>query len=153
MLESSLCGYYANTTLYCLIPSPFPQLQTLHTLYLLRLWLCILFVALNVHIIPTYKHLKKKSSPEDIFFSLLLEREQGGREGRERETLMWETLVGCFPYMPQQGINPATMVCVLTWNRTRNLLVYRMALQPTESHQTAWHFDSWRKLNSEPLNL
>ena len=49
---------------------------------------------------------------------------------RERERHGWVA----FSYVPQQGIKPATGVCVLTRTRTRHLLVYRMMLQPTEPH-------------------
>ena len=40
-----------------------------------------------------------------------------------------ETSMGCLPYTPQLGIEPAMEVCVLTGNQTRNLLVFGMMLQ------------------------
>ena len=51
----------------------------------------------------------------------------GGERGRERETL-----IGCLPYAPWLGTEPATQACTLTGNWTCNPLVYGMTLQPIE---------------------
>ena len=52
--------------------------------------------------------LKKKSSPKDTFIDFR-ERRRGGESERERETLS-----GCLPYMPDQGLNlqPRYMPCL-----------------------------------------
>ena len=67
---------------------------------------------------------------------MTLEREKGGeREGgrkreREREKLRCEreALIGHPPlgppHIPQPGVKPTTQVCVMTGDRTYNLLVY-----------------------------
>ena len=69
------------------------------------------------------------------FFSLLLER---GEEGEEREQ-HWcerEISIGYLPCMPRQRLNPQPRhACALTGNWTCSLSIYRMTLQPTESHQ------------------
>ena len=36
-----------------------------------------------------------------------------------------EVLIGCLPYAPQLGIEPATQACALTGNQTPNFSVYR----------------------------
>ena len=68
-----------------------------------------------------------------IFFyshsrTCLLILERGGRREREKKTL-----ISCLSNRLQRGIKPAAQVCALTRNRTRDLLVYRTTLQPTES--------------------
>ena len=60
---------------------------------------------------------------------------------RERELVGWrgetgrqtdrQTLISFLPYVPPPGIEPTVLVYTLTRNRTRNLLVYRMVLQPS----------------------
>ena len=49
--------------------------------------------------------------------------------GRKNHQCERETSIGCLPYTPWLGIEPATQVCALIDNQTHNLLVYGMALQ------------------------
>ena len=73
-------------------------------------------------------------SPEDIF-SLLLERERNGDRGREREKHWCEKhWMVAFLYALPLGTEPATWVCALTVNWTRDLLVHGTVLHPTEPH-------------------
>ena len=53
-----------------------------------------------------------------MFIDLRALRER--REKREKNIDM-KTSIGCFPYAPQLGIQPATQVCALTQNQTHNL--------------------------------
>ena len=76
-----------------------------------------------------YESIRHSSSP--FFFNahkdMLLDFEREGKEGRE-------TSIGCLSHAPRPGTEPLTYVCVLSGNRTHNLSVYRMMLQPTEPH-------------------
>ena len=60
------------------------------------------------------------------------------REG-EKHLCERETSIGCSSYMPQLGTRPATKVCALTGNRTRDLLVYGTTLQLAEPHHAGPH--------------
>ena len=67
-------------------------------------------------------------------FGCFLER----AEGREKEiniSVKEKHQLIAFLYLPQPGIELGTWICALTRNRTRRLLIYRMAPQPTEPHQ------------------
>ena len=66
---------------------------------------------------------------------MLIDFRERGREGeRGRETCMRN--INPLPLAHSlTGTKPATRACALTKNRTRDLSVYRMALQPTEPHQ------------------
>ena len=83
------------------------------------------------------KRKEKEKSPSKyihlffIFFNphlniclLILEREEG--RGEERN------MIGCLPYMPYWGIEPAIYVCALTGNWARSQVVYGVMHQPNE---------------------
>ena len=55
------------------------------------------------------------------------EKERGQREQHQYER---ETSIGCLPYAPRLGIDPATSVCALTRYQTCNLSVHRTMLRP-----------------------
>ena len=59
------------------------------------------------------------------FTYLFLEREEGRKKERERNTSVW-LLFTC----PQLGTWSATQACALTWNRTGDTLVCRPMLNP-----------------------
>ena len=68
-----------------------------------------------------------------VFFCIIiifLTEGKGQKYGCERETL-----IGCLSHMLGPGREPIAWVCALTGNRTHDLLVYGMTLQPTEPHQ------------------
>ena len=48
--------------------------------------------------------------------------------GREKCGYERETLIIRLPYRPQPGIKPTTLVCVLTWHHTQNILEHRRTL-------------------------
>ena len=60
---------------------------------------------------------------------LFLERGEGREKEKERNISVWLPLT---PHL--LGTWPATMACALTGNRTGDILVYRMMLQPIEPH-------------------
>ena len=71
-----------------------------------------------------------------IFLSLpkdtLSDFRERGKGGRERGR---ETLIGCLLCVPQSWTKPASSVCAVTGDRTRNPSVSRTMLQPTEPQQ------------------
>ena len=70
-------------------------------------------------------------NPHLRMYLFILETEEG--KEREKETSVWETLITCLLYAPWLRMEPTTLVCALTRNRTHNLfLVCKMTLQPTE---------------------
>ena len=75
-----------------------------------------------------------QSSHKDLFFLLILKREEGRERKRQRQrwrqTLMWERNIDWLT--PTPGLKHTTLVCSLAGNGTRNLLVYKTMLQPTE---------------------
>ena len=73
------------------------------------------------------------SSPEDM---LIYFRERKGGRKRGRETLMWETSVGCLSHAPQLETEPATWAFGLIMNWTLALLVCRMMILNQLSHSS-----------------
>ena len=69
-----------------------------------------------------------------IYLNILFiyfQREGKGKTKRGRETSMCKRYISWLPLTcPQLGTWPATQACVLTGNRTSDLLVCRMALNP-----------------------
>ena len=65
-----------------------------------------------------------------FYFILLLERGKGGWK-RGRETSMCKRYIDRLPLTcPQPGTRPATQACALTGNRTSDLSVHRLVLNP-----------------------
>ena len=81
------------------------------------------------------------------FLSLLLEREQGREEGRERNIdvrekhrLVASLMRPDWGLAVRLGIEPATQICALPGNRTCNL-------QPTEPHRPGHHLHVFDPFN------
>ena len=64
------------------------------------------------------------------FISLILDRGEGREKERERNSSVWLPLT-----LPLLGTWPTTQAYALTGNQTRDPLVYRLVLNPLESHR------------------
>ena len=60
-----------------------------------------------------------KSTPKDVFL-LLVEREEGREEEREKNRCKRDAAIGCLPYLPRPEIELTIQVHVLTGNWTRS---------------------------------
>ena len=82
-------------------------------------------------------------APEIILFYffqiLFLERGEGGRK-RGRQTSLYKRHINCLPLArPCLGTWLAAQACVLTGNRTSDLLVYKLMLNPLGHTSQGWN--------------
>ena len=86
----------------------------------------------NNHMCKFYFLFNFLSSPEDIFFTAV--RESKSETERERDI----THSLALSYASQQGTEPSTWVCVLTWNKNCDFSVSRTTAQICEPHWTCY---------------